>query len=307
MFDHLPRKLAITLVPALLAGLQGTAAEPTYSDIAPILQRRCVLCHSGPQPPLDLRLDGLAQLLEGSQRGPVVQPGDPAGSELIKRLKGISQPRMPLTGPPFLSVSEIDLFERWIAAGLKPGATDVMANPGAAPAATLGTRLNYSHVEAIFARRCAKCHSSHGLMGAAPEGYLLSSYATTLAYNDRARVVPGSADASELVRRIRGEARPRMPYDGPPFLDETEITLIADWIDQGARDAQGKPAPVPSGARVRLQGTLGPNWRLDALPLKINAKTRAEHSPQAGDYVQVRGRLMHDGSVLVERIRPRSR
>lgn len=309
MPDHLPGKLAIALVPALLAGLQGSAAEPTFNDIAPILQRRCVLCHAGPQPPLDLRLDSLAQLLKGSQRGPVVQAGDPAGSELIKRLKGISQPRMPLTGPPFFSDTEIELFERWIAAGLKPAveppATDAMANPGAAPAATLGTMLNYSHVEAIFARRCTKCHSSHGLMGAAPEGYLLSSYASTLAYDDRARVVPGSADASELVRRIRGQARPRMPYDGPPFLDETEIALIVDWIDQGARDAQGKPAPLPSGAKVRLQGTLGANWRLDTLPLKINAKTRSEHSPQVGDYVQVRGRLMHDGSVLVERIRPR--
>lgn len=73
-------------------------------------------------------------------------------------------------------------------------------------------------------------------MGALPEGYLLSSYAATLASGERARVVPGNPVASELVRRIRGQARPRMPYDGPALshrcgnrsdrgLDRTRRTL----------------------------------------------------------------------------------
>ncbi|MBS7724183.1 hypothetical protein I0D68_01860 [Pseudomonas lalucatii] len=144
-----------------------------------------------------------------------------------------------------------------------------------------------------------------GMMGPAPEGYSLASYAETLAQGERARVVPGLAEASELVRRIRGQARPRMPFDGPPFLDETEIALIVAWIDQGARDAQGNPAPAPREAKLRLHGRLGANGQLDGLALRITAASRVEGAPQPGDYVQVRGRLLEDGSLLVERIRRR--
>lgn len=306
---HVSRTLAIALLPALLAGLPSNAAEPTYSAIAAILQNRCVLCHSGPQAPLGLSLDSLEQLLAGSQRGPVVRAGDPASSELLKRLKGLSLPRMPLNGPPFLSAAEIALFERWIAAGMPPDTDspgqNTEAKRPATPSPQPGETVNYSHVERILNQRCVKCHSASGIMGAAPEGYLLSSYAATLAYGERARVVPGSPGASELVRRIRGQARPRMPHDGPPFLDEREIALIVAWVEQGARDAQDKPAAMPRGAKLRLHGTLDDNWRLDGLALKVNAATRLEHSPQTGDYVQVRGRLLHDGSVLAERIRPR--
>lgn len=305
---HTRHMLALYLLPALLANAQGQAEEPTYSDIAPILQSRCVLCHGGQLPPLDLRLDSLEQLLKGSQNGPIVQAGNPADSELIKRLKGISQPRMPMTGPPFLSAAQIALFERWVASGLKPGrATPAQEpagySPGSLPAPNEGA--NYNQVAAIFARRCVSCHSRPGILGAPPEGYVLSSYAATLATDERARVVPGSAEASELVRRIRGQARPRMPYDGPPFLDEAEIALIVDWVNQGARDAQGKMAYLPSGTKVRLHGTLGMDWKLDGLPLEINAATRIDSAPQPGDYVQIRGRLRHDGTLSVERIRPR--
>lgn len=308
---HPRHTLTIYLLPALLAHAAATAAEPTYSDILPILQSRCVFCHSGQLPPLDLHLDSLEHLLAGSQNGAIVQAGDPAGSELIKRLKGISQPRMPMSGPPYLSDAQIDLFERWIANGLKPGDAIPAQEPAGfspAPSPQPGAAVNYSHVAAIFARRCVTCHSQPGILGAPPEGYVLSSYATTLATDERARVVPGSAEASELVRRIRGHARPRMPYDGPPFLDDAEIALIVDWIEQGARDAQGIPARIARASKVRLHGTLeagGAGWQLDGLPLEINAATRVDDSPQPGDYVQVRGRLRPDGSLAVERIRAR--
>ena len=89
-------------------------------------------------------------------------------------------------------------------------------------------------------------------MGAAPEGYVLSSYAATLASDDRARVVPGSAAASELVPRIRGQARPRTRLDGPPYLSDDEVALITDWVNQGALSTEGQCAGVPmSPARCR--------------------------------------------------------
>ena len=104
--------LALRLfIPLLLSARVLAAASPTYhDDIAPLLANRCLVCHSGAQAPLGLRLDSLENLLRGSQRGPVVHAGDAAGSELLRRLTGSSQPRMPYDGPPYLTDAEIDLF-----------------------------------------------------------------------------------------------------------------------------------------------------------------------------------------------------
>lgn len=301
------RLLMILLIASTQEARSQVSDSGTYADLAPILAQRCVMCHSGKAAPLGLELDNFESVLKGSARGPVVKAGDPSGSELIRRLKGISQPRMPMTGPPFLSDSEIALFERWVTAGLPKGgmAQDAPAPKPVTLLPAAGEVVTYLHVAPILATRCAKCHAEKGLMGLAPEGYRLTSYDSTLSATDRVRVVPGKPDASELVRRIRGQALPRMPFDGPPYLSDEEIRLIEAWIAQGARDASGKVAPNPSGATVRLHGTLQAGWRLDGLDLVIGAQTRIDKSPKVGDYVEVRGRLDANANVKVERLRRR--
>lgn len=280
---------------------------PTYNEIAPLLAQRCVMCHSGPAAAAGMRLDSFDGIIKGSARGTVVKAGDPSASELIRRLKGISQPRMPMTGPPFLSDSEIALFERWVAGGLNEGtplqAATAALTPPPRPAA--GQPVTYQHVAPIFATRCAKCHTDKGIMGPAPDGYRLYSYAATLSSVERVRVVPGHPAASELLRAVRGQARPRMPFDGPPYLSDDEIDLIEMWIAQGARDAEGRKATIPAGAPVRLHGTLEPGWRLDGLELDVGSHTRIDKSLSTGDYVEVRGRLNANGSIVVERLRRR--
>ena len=299
----------IVVAVALLSSLAMAGTD--YSDIAPILKARCVLCHAGPAAPLGLRLDSRDGLLAGSSRGAVVVASDPAGSELIKRLTGGSLPRMPMTGPPYLSDQEVALFEQWILEGMPAGteSAEPVVDPRlqvTPPSTEAGSGPpTYDRVAPIFATRCAKCHTEQGLMGSAPEGYRLTSYAATVTTRDRVRVVAGSPGASELVRRIRGQARPRMPYDGPPFLSDDEITLIEQWIAGGARDATGTPAPVPTGGRVRLNGTLTSPRILDDLPLVITRSTRLDKSPGPGDYVEVRGTVAADGRVVVERMRRR--
>jgi len=86
-------------------------------DVQPIFAARCVKCHSGESPPRGLRLDSYEHVLAGSDQRPVVIPGDPEESRLVKRIKGIAVPRMPFDGPPFLSDEEIAIIEAWIAAG----------------------------------------------------------------------------------------------------------------------------------------------------------------------------------------------
>lgn len=302
----------IALVP--FAGAVQAQAVPTYAELQPILQSRCVVCHTGAQAPLGLQLDSLAGLLKGGSRGPVVKAGDAAGSELIRRIKGQTQPRMPLTGPPWLGDAEVALFERWVAGGLKPGvasagalaASAAAALPASAPPPPrpqAGEAPTWAHVAPIFATRCAKCHSPQGLMGPAPEGYLLNSYEGALAAGERARIVPGQPLASELLRRIRGHARPRMPFDGPPYLSDAEISLISDWIAAGARDGKGTPAPVPAGARIRLRGVLSGDGTLDGLVIPSGG--RRDRMPSPGDGVELRGVVLPDGQIATERVRRR--
>lgn len=289
---------------ACLLVASAAVAETDFSDIYPVLQSRCIICHSGPAAPLGLRLDSRDAVLAGSSRGAIVVAGDPAASELIKRIEGTSLPQMPMTGPPYLTAEEVALFRQWILDGMPDGAVPeppAVASSGQAPSGP----VLYDRVAPILAQRCVKCHTEGGLMATPPEGYRLGSYAETVSPRDRVRVVPGSPGASELVRRIRGQSLPRMPYDGPPFLTGEEIDLIEQWIADGARDSSGAPASVPVGGRVRLQGRLASPNRLDDVELVITRTTRIDKSPGRGDYVEVRGRIDADGRVVVERMRRR--
>ena len=99
---------------------EATAAEdgPGYSaDIQPIFDDRCIKCHSGNNAPRGLSLDSYENALAGGTYRPVITPGQPAESELVKRIKGEAIPRMPFDGPPFLSEEQITLIVDWIAAG----------------------------------------------------------------------------------------------------------------------------------------------------------------------------------------------
>ena len=294
---------AVALALAMSVTFEHAALAVDFEDVAPLLASRCVMCHSGSGAAMGLQLDTLENLRRGSSRGAVVVAGDPAGSELIRRIRGDSQPRMPMTGPPFLNPDEIEMFEAWVQDGLTSRGGDVQL--GQPTAVSPAGPVTYARVAPIFATRCVKCHRDDGQMGAAPEGYRLNSYAETLSAVDRVRIVPGQPAASELLRRIRGQARPRMPLDGPPYLDETEVMLIEAWIREGARNTEGAVAPSPTGARLRLHGTLQRGWRLDGLLLQVTRDTRLDKSPGPGDYVRVRGRVRAGGKIEVERISTR--
>jgi mono/diheme cytochrome c family protein len=305
-FQLLWHMLILLLVISIQEARSETSVNSTYADLVPILTQRCVICHTGAVAPAGLRLDGYEAIMHGSAKGPVVKAGDPSASELIRRIKGTSQPRMPMTGPPFLSDKEIAMFENWVASSMPKGdVASTAATKSVTPRPARGEPLTYQHVAPILATRCAKCHTDNGLMGPAPEGYRLTSYEFTLSSADRLRVVPGKPNASELIRRIRGQARPRMPFDGPPYLTNDEIRLIEDWIAQGARDAAGNVASISTGAAVRLHGILGSGWQLDGLELVVTRRTRIDKAPAPGDYVQVRGYVDETGRVRVERLRRR--
>ncbi len=321
----MPNSFRIGLTfPALLLVLvipkPAVAQSVTWEEISPIFQQRCIMCHSGQFAPQGLRLDSRDGLLEGSENGPVAIPGKPAESELIRRVRGESQPRMPLTGPPWLTDAEIGLLEKWIAGLPKKPSRGAVPQPEPGPPAerqaasepfpqTAALKRDgpptWVDVAPTFLSRCAKCHSESGIMGPAPEGFLATGYREILAASERARIIPGAPGASEVVRRVRGLSLPRMPFDGPPWLEDEQVALIEDWIAAGARDERGNPAPVPVGARVRLEGTLTGLWQVDGQPLVVDGRTGLKKGPGIGSRVEVRGVVQPDGSIRATRIRPR--
>src|SRR6056297_3375123 len=116
------------------AAQDGGGPAPDREAVAALFAEHCTLCHGGASPTLGLDLGDLQGALRGSDRGPVVVPGDPEASELVMRLRGTSQPRMPLTGPPYLDDEQIGLVVDWIAAGASAG-PDGEAGASAEPAA----------------------------------------------------------------------------------------------------------------------------------------------------------------------------
>lgn len=298
--------ITICAVAGLTAGPARAQETPGWPAIGALFAERCTLCHSGEDAPLGLRLDTLDGARRGSRNGPVLVPGDPDASELVRRIRGESEPRMPLTGPPFLDEAEIAMVERWVAAGMPAG--DTAAAPEPKPARTRpgpGEPVDFADVEPVFLKRCAECHKDGGKMGPPPEGLRLDTYAGIVGGGDRLVVLPGAPGLSELVRRIEGKARPRMPFDGPPWLPEEDISLIRRWIERGAADADGVRAPVPEGRRVRFRGTLTGRWAIDGAPFVVDAGTRIDDRPAPGDRVEVRGTVTAEGTVRATRLRRR--
>ena len=102
------------------AGSSSQSAPATSSapvsfskDVLPILQSRCVNCHGGQKTQRGLDMTSYAALMQGSQNGAVVSPGDVAHSSFIQM---ILQGKMPKSGPKLLP-SQVQLLTNWVQAG----------------------------------------------------------------------------------------------------------------------------------------------------------------------------------------------
>ena len=95
------------------------AAGPQFiSDIRPLLQKHCNRCHGAGKQESGLRLDRRRSLLAGGDSGlPAIRPGQPAASELIKRITSRDPDvRMPPKGPR-LDDRSVRLISEWIRLG----------------------------------------------------------------------------------------------------------------------------------------------------------------------------------------------
>ncbi len=86
------------------------------TDIQPVIARECTICHGPALQQSKLRLDNRKDAMRGGTSGPVIKPGDGAGSLLVKRLRGHEGlQRMPPAKP--LANAQVELIQVWIDQG----------------------------------------------------------------------------------------------------------------------------------------------------------------------------------------------
>ncbi len=92
-------------------------------------------------------------------------------------------------------------------------------------------------VNPILKERCAACHLAGG-EGTQKSGFEVSSYDTVMKGTKfGAVIVAGDSASSTLYRLVSGKVDKsiRMPH-GEGGLSPEEITVIQNWIDQGAKN-----------------------------------------------------------------------
>lgn len=114
---------------ASLAGEEElTGAKPiadvqqaaVYTDvIQPVLKAKCYSCHGATKQKGNLRMDVNDLLMKGGKNGPVIVTGQPAESELVRRLllPAEEKKHMPPKEKPQLTEQEVALLHWWIANG----------------------------------------------------------------------------------------------------------------------------------------------------------------------------------------------
>jgi len=93
------------------------ASTPSFNtDVAPILQKNCLSCHSSTVHKSGLILESYDAVMKGGRRGQSIIPHDANGSLIIQMLQGDTYPRMPFQTDP-LSANDIATIKSWINAG----------------------------------------------------------------------------------------------------------------------------------------------------------------------------------------------
>ena len=94
-------------------------------------------------------------------------------------------------------------------------------------------RVDYNtQIKPLLNKNCITCHG--GVKKASGFSLLFKQEALAPAKSGKLAIVPGDADASEMIRRLTlDDPDERMPLDHPA-LKPDDIDLLRKWIDQGA-------------------------------------------------------------------------
>jgi uncharacterized membrane protein len=83
------------------------------ADVLPIIESRCIGCHGGDRTEEGLVLKTHADIMAGSDNGPVIAPGDAVNSLLVEL---VTTQKMPKRGPK-LTPPQVQLITDWVNQG----------------------------------------------------------------------------------------------------------------------------------------------------------------------------------------------
>jgi hypothetical protein len=116
---------ALLILACGIPTLRAEEAVDFNRDIRPLLNKNCTTCHGGVKQAGEVSFIFREEALGKGESGkPVVVPGDPAGSEMIRRIKSSDPDEKmppPEEHPHGLEPRQIALLERWIKEGAKWG------------------------------------------------------------------------------------------------------------------------------------------------------------------------------------------
>jgi hypothetical protein len=123
-------------------------------------------------------------------------------------------------------------------------------------ARSAASRIDFqAQIRPVIEKHCLECHSQDKRKG----GLSLATYEDALEGGRNGPAIrPGNSTNSLLIHRVTGVVEPQMPKDEDP-LSATELALVRQWIDQGARETRtSPPAPPPWEAPLGLKQPLVP-------------------------------------------------
>lgn len=109
---------------ATLCALPAFAADPKpnpaaveffESKVRPVLAEKCYSCHGEKKQSASLRLDSKAAFLKGSENGPIVVPGEPDKSPMVKAIRHSGEVKMPPKSP--LAPAAVEAITAWVKLG----------------------------------------------------------------------------------------------------------------------------------------------------------------------------------------------
>jgi len=109
--------ITLPLLAPVAWGISPQEAEFFEKSVRPVLADHCVKCHGPEKQKSELRLDSREAVIKGGDNGPVVVPGKPEESDLIKSIRHEGDSKMPEKEPK-LPDEQIEALSTWVKMGM---------------------------------------------------------------------------------------------------------------------------------------------------------------------------------------------
>ncbi len=204
------------------AGPNAPAPVDFQRDVQPILTLNCIACHQGSSATRGLQLDTYEGVMNGSDSGKVVVPGDPKSSLLIQRITDKNGMQMPPQA--LMSDSDIAVIVAWVQQGAKANVPGAAATSTAAPVAPAAKITTSSTPREVVNQYCVGCHNQK-----------LKTAGLELDQLDLAKVPDNAATIEKMVHMVGAGMMPPATAAKPDWdVRVAFVTKLENELDKNA-------------------------------------------------------------------------